>query len=109
MTNQIQDLQLDINNKLKITKNPAATAIDLSKFNQSLSFNQSDNKLTISGGTPPVDLTYLKNDADADPTNELQTLAYDKNTGDLTISSKNMVNLENPVGLKLRIAFLRQD
>jgi hypothetical protein len=102
LTNQIQDLQLDINNKLKITKNVAATEIDLSKFNQSLSFNPIDNKLTISGGTTPVDLTILKNDADADPTNELQTLNYNKNTGDLSISSKNTVNLENPIGFKAR-------
>jgi hypothetical protein len=102
LTNQIQDLQLDVNNLLKITKNPTATAIDLSKFNQSLSFNPSDNKLTISGGTLPVDLSSLKNDADSDPTNELQTLSYNKNTGDLTISSKNTVNLENSVGFKAK-------
>jgi hypothetical protein len=102
LTNQIQDLQLDVNNLLKITKNPSATAIDLSKFNQSLSFNPSDNKLTISGGSPPVDLSSLKNDADSDPTNELQTLSYNKNTGDLTISSKNTVNLENSVGFKAK-------
>ena len=102
LTNQIQDLQLNVDNKLKITKNALATAIDLTKFNQSLSFNQSDNKLTISGGTSPVDLTSLKNDADADPTNELQTLNYNKNTGDLTISSKNTINLENPVGFKAK-------
>ena len=102
LTNQIQDLVLDVNNKLKITKNVSATAIDLSKFNQSLSFNPTDNKLTISGGASPVDLSVLKNDADADPTNELQTLSYNKNTGDLTISSKNTVNLENPVGFKAK-------
>src|SRR5665647_2566911 len=102
LTNQIQDLVLDVNNKLKITKNASATAIDLSKFNQSLTFNSSDNKLTISGGTAPVDLTSLKNDADADPTNELQTLTYNRNTGDLNISSKNTVNLENPVGFKAK-------
>jgi hypothetical protein len=102
LTNQIQDLQLDVNNKLKITKNASATLIDLSKFNQSLSFNPSDNKLTISGGTLPVDLSSLKNDADSDPTNELQTLSYNKNTGDLTISSKNTVNLENSVGFKAK-------
>jgi len=102
LTNQIQDLQLDVNNKLKITKNALATAIDLTKFNQSLSFNPSDNKLTISGGTPPVDLTLLKNDADADPANELQTLSYNKSTGDLTISSKNTVNLENSIGFKAK-------
>ena len=102
LTNQIQDLQLDVNNNLKITKNASATAIDLSKFNQSLSFNQTDNKLTISGGSAPVDLTALKNDADSDPANELQTLAFNRNTGDLTISSRNTVNLENPVGFKAK-------
>jgi hypothetical protein len=102
LTNQIQDLQLDVNNLLKITKNPSATVIDLAKFNQSLSFNPSDNKLTISGGTPPVDLTSLKNDADSDPTNELQTLTYNKNTGDLSISSKNTVNLLISVGFKAK-------
>ncbi len=102
LTNQIQDLQLDVNNKLKITKNPNATEIDLSKFNQTVSFNQADNKLTLSGGSAPIDLTALKNDADSDPTNELQTLTYNRNTGDLTISSKNTVNLENPVGFKAK-------
>jgi hypothetical protein len=102
LTNQIQDLQLDVNNKLKITKNASATVIDLSKFNQTLSFNPTDNKLTISGGAAAVDLTALKNDADSDPTNELQTLSYNKNTGDLTISSKNTVNLENSVGFKAK-------
>jgi hypothetical protein len=102
LTNQIQDLALDVNNKLKITKNSSATLIDLSKFNQSLSFNPADNKLTISGGAAAVDLSVLKNDADSDPTNELQTLNYNKNTGDLTISSKNTVNLENPIGFKSR-------
>jgi hypothetical protein len=100
LTNQIQDLQLDVNNVLKITKNPSATAINLAKFNQSLSFNTADNKLTISGGAAAVDLTSLKNDADSDPTNELQTLSFNKNTGDLTISSKNTVNLENSIGFK---------
>ena len=102
LTNQIQDLQLDVNNKLKITKNATATVIDLAKFNQSLSFNPTDSKLTISGGAATVDLTSLKNDADADPTNELQTLSYNKNTGDLMISSKNTVNLENSIGFKSR-------
>jgi hypothetical protein len=102
LTNQIQDLSLDVNNTLKITKNSSATAIDLSKFNQSLSFNPTDNKLTISGGAAAVDLTVLKNDADADPTNELQTLNYNKNTGDLTISSENTVNLENSIGFKAK-------
>ena len=50
LTNQIQDLQLDINNKLKITKNASATAIDLSKFTQTLSFNQDNYQLSLSNG-----------------------------------------------------------
>jgi hypothetical protein len=104
LPDQIQDLNLDINNILKIDKNPAATAIDLtkflddkqqlsfnsvnntlnitngltpvnlSKFDQTLSFNSSDNKLTISGGSAPVDLSSLKDDADANPLNEIQDI-----------------------------------
>src|SRR5450759_2599166 len=50
LTNQMQDLVLDVNNKLKITKNSLATAIYLSKFNQTLSFNPTDYKLSISNG-----------------------------------------------------------
>jgi hypothetical protein len=50
LTNQIQDLQLDINNKLKITKNASATAIDLSKFEQTLSFNPDNYQLSLSNG-----------------------------------------------------------
>jgi hypothetical protein len=50
LTNQIQDLQLDVNNKLKITKNASATAIDLSKFTQTISFNQDNYQLALSNG-----------------------------------------------------------
>ena len=50
LTNQIQDLQLDINNKLKITKNAAATEIDLSKFTQTLSYNSDNYQLSLSNG-----------------------------------------------------------
>ena len=44
LTNQIQDLSLDVNNKLKITKNAAATQIDLTRYldntdNQALTYN----------------------------------------------------------------------
>jgi hypothetical protein len=102
LTNQIQDLSLDVNNKLKITKNPSATAIDLTRYLQTLSFSASDNKLSVSGSASTVDLTSLKNDADSDPTNELQTLTFNKSTGDLSISSKNSVNLLNSIGYKAR-------
>jgi len=50
LANQIQDLVLDINNKLKITKNTLATAIDLSKFTQTLSYNSDNYQLSLSNG-----------------------------------------------------------
>ena len=64
LLNQIQDLSLDVNNKLKITKNPLATEIDLTKFlddKQTLNFNSTDNNLAITGGNS-VDLTPMKQD-----------------------------------------------
>jgi hypothetical protein len=89
LTNQIQDLQLDVNNKLKINKNPSATEIDMTRFlddKQQLSFNSVDNTLAISGGNT-IDLTPLiKDDADADPLNEIQDLNLVSNK--LTITNK---------------------
>lgn len=64
LTNQIQDLQLDVNNKLRISKNPSATEIDLTKFlddKQQLNFNSTNNTLAITGGNS-VDLTPLNQD-----------------------------------------------
>lgn len=74
--NEIQDLSLT-GNILKITKNGTATSIDLSGYlddtdNQQLGYNPSTHILTITGGTP-VDLSGLKDDADANPSNELIT------------------------------------
>jgi hypothetical protein len=89
LPNQIQDLSLDVNNKLKITNNPTATEIDLTRFlddKQQLSFNNTDNTLSITNGTAPVDLSGLKNDADADPTNEIQTFTYDPDNYQLSLS-----------------------
>lgn len=94
--------QLSLNsteNKIYLT-NSAGTA-DLSKYLQSLSFNNSNNQLSITNGVG-ADLTFLKDDADSNPTNELQTLDYNALTGDLSISSKNSVNLKNPVGFKAK-------
>jgi len=67
LPNQIQDLQLDVSNKLKITKNSLATEIDLSPFRQNLSLNSTTGFLAISNGTG-VDLTPIKNDAIQDLT-----------------------------------------
>ena len=86
LPDQNQDLTLDANNKLKVTNNPAATEVDLTKYNQTINFNTSSNVLSISGGTSTADLSSLKNDADSDPLNEIQDL---KLTGDiLTITNK---------------------
>jgi hypothetical protein len=71
LTNQIQDLQLDVNNKLKITKNATASEIDLSPFKQDLSFNNATGLLNISNGTG-ADLSVLKTD-------EIQDLHLDGN------------------------------
>jgi hypothetical protein len=105
LTNQIQDLQLDVNNKLKITKNVLATEIDLSRYldntdNQALTWNAATRKLGISGNAGSIDLTELKNDADADPANELQNLSFNQSTNTLTISSGNSVVLGNMVAFR---------
>ena len=105
LTNQIQDLSLDVNNKLKITKNASATQIDLSRYldntdNQALSWNAATRKLGISGSAGTVDLAELKNDADADPTNELQNLSFNESSNTLTISSANSVVLGSMVAFR---------
>ena len=105
LTNQIQDLSLDVNNKLKITKNASATQIDLSRYldntdNQALSWTAATRKLGISGSAGTVDLSELKNDADADPTNELQNLSFNESSNTLTISSANSVVLGSMVAFR---------
>jgi hypothetical protein len=102
LPNYMQDLTLDGNNILKVTKNASATPINLSKYLQSLSYNQSTNRLSIANVPGEVDLTNLKNDADADPTNEIQTLSFDKATGNVSILNGNSVSVYNMVGFKAR-------
>ena len=109
LTNQIQDLALDVNNKLKITKNVSATQIDLSRYldntdNQGLTWNASTRKLGISGNATTIDLSELKNDADADPTNELQNLSFNQSSNTLTISNGNSVVLGNMIAFRARKA-----
>ena len=81
-TNEIQDLNLD-NNILTITGNPDATSISLAAYqgantdNQELNLTGTD--LSITGGNS-IDVSSLVNDADADPTNELQNLTFSGDT-----------------------------
>jgi len=105
LTNQIQDLSLDVNNKLKITKNASATQIDLTRYldntdNQALSWTAATRKLGISGSAGTIDLSELKNDADADPTNELQNLSFNQSSNTLSISSGNSVVLGSLVAFR---------
>jgi hypothetical protein len=79
-----QDLLLT-GNSLTITNKQSPTQIDLSKYMQQLVFTPADNNLEIAGGNK-IDLTSLKNDADADPENEIQDLSLAGNK--LTITKK---------------------
>ena len=92
-TNEIQDLVIN-DNILKITKNPAATSWDLSKYldntdAQALTYNTTTNVLGISGNASTADLSALK-----------QTLSYDESTKALTISNGNSVTLGTSVAFR---------
>lgn len=125
LTNQIQDLQLDINNKLKITKNSKATEIDLNPYKQDLSYNKATGFLGISNGTG-ADLSSLKTDAiqdiflDGDHLTinknsssvgvdlskynytDNQNLHYDDSTRSLTIDRGNSVTLGTMVAFRAK-------
>jgi len=103
VTNELQDLRLT-NDILTITKISDATSINLSPYSQSLSYNTGTYALGISGKTATIDLSGLKNDADADPTNELQTLTYNEATNSLTISGKTPVTLGSMIAFRAQKA-----
>ena len=95
LTNQIQDLQLDINNKLKISKNPAATEIDLSYYKQNLTYNPALGILSISNGTG-ADISSLKTDAIQDIHLTGNLLTIDKNSTSIGVDlSKYKDNTDN--------------
>jgi len=83
--NEIQDLVINAD-KLKITNKTDAVEWDLSPYRQTLSWDPATSLLNISGAASPVSLSDLKNDADADPGNEIQDLTL---TGDLLTISRN--------------------
>jgi len=103
ITNELQDLRL-ANDILTITKISDATSINLAPYSQSLSYNTGTYALAISGITATVDLSGLKNDADADPANEIQTLAYNESSKVLTISGTggNTVTLGTEIAFRAR-------
>ena len=99
--NEIQDLVIN-SDVLKITNNTTATSWSLAKYLQSLTWNPVTRKLGLTDNAVSIDLSELKNDADASPTNELQTLTYDKNASTLSISTGNSVTLNNTIGFKAK-------
>jgi hypothetical protein len=104
--NEIQDLTIN-SDKLKITKNPLATEWDLTRYldntdNQGLSWNAATRVLGISGNANTINLSELKNDADADPTNEIQSLSYNQSANSLSISGGNTVVLGNMVAFRFK-------
>jgi len=104
--NELQDLTIS-SDKLKITNNALATTWDLTKYldntdAQALSYNASTMALGISGNAGTVDLSALKNDADASPTNEIQTLTFDQATNNLSISGGNSVSLGGMVAFRAK-------
>ena len=95
LTNQIQDLQLDVNNKLKITKNPSATLIDLSQYKQNITYDNATGMLSISNGTG-ADLSALKTSAIQDIHLSGNQLTIDKNPSSTGVDlSKYMDNTDN--------------
>jgi len=106
-TNEIQDIVLT-GDLLAITKNSGSAGVNLSKYldntdTQQLAFNSVTNILTLTGSAP-VDLTSLKNDADADPANEIQSLTYTESalTKSVSISGGNSVVIDNKVAFRAR-------
>jgi hypothetical protein len=98
-TNEIQDLVIN-SDVLKITKNTSATSWSLAKYLQGLTWNPATRRLGITDNASVIDLSELKNDADADPANELQNLSFNQSNNTLTISGGNSVVLGNMVAFR---------
>lgn len=85
--NELQHVQLN-GDELTLTDSPIS--LTLSKYldntdNQQLGFNTQNYKLGISGADS-VNLSSLKNDADADPANEIQDLQLNGNMLTITLN-----------------------
>jgi hypothetical protein len=102
----IQDLSLDLNNKLTITKNTTPTVIDLAVFKQNLGYNPATGFLSISDGTG-VDLSALKTDEIQDITLSGNHLSIDKNSSSVGVDlSKydNSVLSYNPDNFQVSVS-----
>ena len=96
-SNEIQDLNMN-SNFLYITNNPQPTVIDMNHFldntdDQNISWDAQTGNLSLEDGGV-VNLSALKDDADADSTNELQTISRVGN--DIVLSQNGgTVNIED--------------
>lgn len=90
--NEIQDLSIN-SDKLKITNNASATEWDLSPYRQGLTYDPATRILGITGTSSSINLSELKNDDDASPTNELQTLSFSSSTNVLSLTNSTSVDL----------------
>ncbi|HKL39919.1 MAG TPA: hypothetical protein VJ894_04530, partial [Cryomorphaceae bacterium] len=85
--NEIQDLEL-VGTELSITNNPSAAVIDLSLFNtDNQDLTLSGTTLILSGDGTTVELNALPglgDDADANPSNEIQTI--ESSDGSITVT-----------------------
>ena len=97
--NELQTLSFDANNQmLSLTDGGQVDLGDLAgngggSDDQTLQLDGTN--LTIENGNQ-VDLAVIQDgteDADADPQNELQTIAFDANTNELSISNGNTINI----------------
>jgi hypothetical protein len=108
ITNEIQDIQLT-GDLLTITKNSGSTGISLSKYlddtdKQQLAFNSDNYTLSLTNGGS-ISLTDLKNDADFNPTNEIQSLTFTESdlTKSLSISGvAGSVVIDNKVAFRAK-------
>ncbi len=99
ITNEIQDLSIS-NNILTITNNGSATNIDLSSYldnTDAQTLSLSGNTLSISNGNN-VTLTDNVNDADSNPTNEIQNLSV--GSGNATSS---VINISSGTGVTIKV------
>jgi len=105
LTNEIQDIELN-GDLLTITKS-GSSGVSLSKYmddtdKQQLGFDASYNLSLTNGGS--VSLSALKNDDDADPANEIQSLTFTESdlTRSLSISGGNSVTIDNKVAFRAK-------
>ena len=102
--NEIQDITIN-SDVLKITNNPEASEWDLTRYlddtdKQKLTWDPVKRRIGIIGDTTTIGLSELKNDADADPSNELQDLSWDESNKQLNITGGDPVVLGQLVAFK---------